>query len=458
MSAKRALIVDDSRSARIVLSRMLQKYSIEVDTAESAQSAIDYLVHHRPDVIFMDHLMPGMDGFQAVQAIKNNPRTATIPIMMYTSQEGELYVGQARALGAVGVLPKLVKPVDVSKVLYQLHLLPERRDLAPPAFVAVNLPPAARKDTPEGQAQDLLPADWHQQLEAALRNHDAELRRFVMATLDAQSDRIAGDVRTTLSETPALQTLRPPPKPQPYWWIAGTLAALLVSAVLAGLYVKARESSRLLVAESARLQQANSQLSLAVQRLTQVQTTPQNMRSEEAALGPSSAGALPGAHSAASEGQPRIELVPYGEPPLALGRVDTLREYIAHLQQQPFSGIVRVSVYRGRFCLAGNATEGYALAPPELPLAKCDQMGNPFDEALSPAQRQSLAFANLASSAHLRTGGAINVMVLDDPADNRIAVPYPAATAGVTAGQWNEIAARNNRVEFTAAPAAAAVP
>ena len=65
----------------------------------------------------MDHLMPGMDGFQAVQAIKNNPRTATIPIMMYTSQEGELYLGQARALGAVGVLPKQIKQADVSKVL-----------------------------------------------------------------------------------------------------------------------------------------------------------------------------------------------------------------------------------------------------------------------------------------------------------------------------------------------------
>ena len=71
----------------------------------------------------MDHLMPGMDGFQAVQAIKNNPRTATIPIMMYTSQEGELYLGQARALGAVGVLPKQIKHADVSKVLYQLHLV-----------------------------------------------------------------------------------------------------------------------------------------------------------------------------------------------------------------------------------------------------------------------------------------------------------------------------------------------
>src|SRR5690606_17138737 len=95
--------------------------------AESAEQAIEYLGGQRPDVIFMDHLMPGMDGFQAVQVIKNNPRTATIPIMMYTSQEGELYVGQARALGAIGVLPKQIQPTDVSKVLYQLKLIPDRR-------------------------------------------------------------------------------------------------------------------------------------------------------------------------------------------------------------------------------------------------------------------------------------------------------------------------------------------
>ena len=129
MVAKRALVVDDSKSARAFLAKLLEEQHIEVDAAETAEQAIDYLAQHRPDVIFMDHLMPGMDGFQAVQAIKANPATAAIPILMYTSQEGELYLGQARALGAVGVVQKNMTPPDVRALLQQLQLMPG----APPA-------------------------------------------------------------------------------------------------------------------------------------------------------------------------------------------------------------------------------------------------------------------------------------------------------------------------------------
>jgi len=143
MAGKRALVVDDSKSARVVLSRLLEKYGIEVDSADSAESALDYLREHHPDVIFMDHLMPGMDGLQAVREIKANPSLASIPIMMYTSQEGEIYGGQARASGAVGVLPKSIRPIDVTKALYQLQLLPERRDAEPSALESANGEPAA---------------------------------------------------------------------------------------------------------------------------------------------------------------------------------------------------------------------------------------------------------------------------------------------------------------------------
>src|SRR5579872_3456046 len=127
MAARRALVVDDSRSARAFLTRILERYELAVDGVDSAEQALNYLAQQRPDVIFMDHLMPGMDGFQALTAIKNNPRTATIPIMMYTSQEGELYLSQARALGAIGVLPKQIKHADLSKALDQLKLVNKAR-------------------------------------------------------------------------------------------------------------------------------------------------------------------------------------------------------------------------------------------------------------------------------------------------------------------------------------------
>src|SRR5271155_3174070 len=184
MGQKRALVVDDSKSARVILSRMLEKYDIEVDMAESAEQAIEYLKHGRPDAIFMDHLMPGMDGLQAVQAIKGNPKTAMIPIMMYTSQEGELYVGQARALGAMGVLPKQVRPVDVSKVLYELHLLPDRRDMAEPSLQPVDLESGAPVDRAAPAGPSAPSPDWARRVEAAVKQQSVDLRRFMVASLD----------------------------------------------------------------------------------------------------------------------------------------------------------------------------------------------------------------------------------------------------------------------------------
>src|SRR6201993_4677813 len=175
MGAKRALIVDDSKSARLFLARVLEKYDIDVDSAENAEAAIDYLGSNRPDVIFMDHLMTGMDGLQDVRAIKNDPRNATIPIMMYTSQEGEVYLGQARALGALGVLPKQIKPADVSKVLYQLHLVPDRRTSEQSSFTPANAGSASEAPEPP------MPPYSKPLTDSALREHFAELRRALVA-------------------------------------------------------------------------------------------------------------------------------------------------------------------------------------------------------------------------------------------------------------------------------------
>ena len=127
MAVKHALIVDDSKSARVVLKRMLEELDLDVDTVESADDAINYLKKKHPDVIFMDHMMPGMDGFEALKLIKDNSQTAVIPIMMYTSRGGEVYLSQARALGAVGIIPKTISHVGLKESLFKLGLLDDRR-------------------------------------------------------------------------------------------------------------------------------------------------------------------------------------------------------------------------------------------------------------------------------------------------------------------------------------------
>ncbi len=130
MSLKRALVVDDSKVARVTLQKQLQEYDLQVELAESGEAAIELLKTRMVDVIFMDHIMPGMDGLEAVALIKSNPLTATIPVMMYTSKEGEVYVSEARALGAVGVLPKQVQPGVLFGMLTRLGLVRDRRRVA----------------------------------------------------------------------------------------------------------------------------------------------------------------------------------------------------------------------------------------------------------------------------------------------------------------------------------------
>ena len=128
-----------------------------------------------------------------------------------------------------------------------------------------------------------------------------------------------------------------------------------------------------------------------------------------------------------------------------------LREVLAKLEAQNFHGVVRVSSLPGSFCLTGNAADGFAPASAALPAAKCDLVGNPFEESLAGQQRQSLAFANLVAGVRQRTSGAITV-VFDSPTAPRTVMPYPPRNDSLTAGEWNRAAAANNRVEFAAEP------
>ena len=143
--------------------------------------------------------------------------------------------------------------------------------------------------------------------------------------------------------------------------------------------------------------------------------------------------------------------MPYGEAPLADARLERLRMVAATLEDQQFRGRVVVESFIGDFCLSGNAADGFTVAETTLPTQKCDIVGNPYEDALSPAQRQSVDFANFAATLSQRTAGAITIETVT--AGRRNPIEYPEQREGSTAGEWNAVAAQNNRVEFHVVPA-----
>lgn len=127
MTSKQALVVDDSRSARKVLERMLQKVNVSVSTVEDAESALDYLKQEVPGIIFMDHMMPGMNGLEATSELRKLPNMKAVPTIMYTSKDDADYLAQAKAHGANDVLPKPAKQ-DKLEALIAAYLSTQQTD------------------------------------------------------------------------------------------------------------------------------------------------------------------------------------------------------------------------------------------------------------------------------------------------------------------------------------------
>lgn len=132
MSTKTALVVDDSKSARFAMRKFLESFGYHVDTAESAEDAYIYLRKKLPEVMFLDHIMPGTDGFDAIKAIKQNTLTAGLPVVLCSSNEGDDFLRQARACGAIDILQKPPSPEQLRAVLDNIKRLQET---APPAVL-----------------------------------------------------------------------------------------------------------------------------------------------------------------------------------------------------------------------------------------------------------------------------------------------------------------------------------
>ena len=118
MSIKRILIVDDSPTERHVLNDLLTKAGFEVVASDSGEDAIHKSKQAKPDLILMDVVMPGLNGFQATRAISRDPETKSIPIILCTSksQETDKIWGLRQ-----GARDYIVKPVNRDELLAKIN-------------------------------------------------------------------------------------------------------------------------------------------------------------------------------------------------------------------------------------------------------------------------------------------------------------------------------------------------
>lgn len=142
MSRKTALVVDDSKSARFALRKYLENHGYQVEAVEGAHAAYEFLKSQKPDIIFLDHIMPGVDGFEALHHLKSDPQLSAIPMVICSSNEGTAFNEEASSKGAAAVLQKPPSPDQLLRVLSTVKVVAPAAapDLAP--LQAPEIPPA----------------------------------------------------------------------------------------------------------------------------------------------------------------------------------------------------------------------------------------------------------------------------------------------------------------------------
>lgn len=437
MATPLALVVDDSRMARHVLSKMLKEQGIEVDTVESGEEALGYLCSKKPSMIFMDHTMPGMDGFQTLRAIKNDPLTTSIPIIMYTSKEGEVYESQARALGAVGVLPKTsLKPLELVNVLSKQNLLPGQTPPAAPAKAQPAPPDVVIVEAVEDQAAEAGTVDEAEQA-VHHHNHQNELheleQRLQQLTEQLQSINVAE------REVPRRRL------PLHYGVLAACVALIGVL-----MFYNARISSQI---QDIRLE--NSRLQQALQ----------------ARVAPTAAAQAPAATTSQPQPAPRAVSAQanrrlyenmewalnqdgqfgYGERPFGDRLASALGRLGEDLAELGFKGEIVVQSHLGRFCTLTADTGETVLPEDGQPLSSCEVMEFDLSNVDTLGVEQTAGFASFVQSFEREHGDDIR-LVLTTAGDRRPLVRYPTPDPDMEASRWNMVAARNQRIEVSINP------
>ena len=120
MTIQKVLVIDDSKTELMALTDILQKQGKKVRTANNGEAARKRLAEDKPDLILMDVVMPGQNGFQLTRAISRDPLYADVPIIMCTSKNQETDRAWGMRQGARGYI---TKPVDAAELQAKIAAL-----------------------------------------------------------------------------------------------------------------------------------------------------------------------------------------------------------------------------------------------------------------------------------------------------------------------------------------------
>jgi twitching motility two-component system response regulator PilG len=123
----KVMVIDDSKTIRRSAESLLQKAGCEVITADNGFEALPMISGQHPDILFIDIMMPRLDGYQTCALVKNNPKYRDIPIIMLSSKDGLFDRAKGKVVGAEQYLTKPFTRDDLLGAI-RTHLLNKNKD------------------------------------------------------------------------------------------------------------------------------------------------------------------------------------------------------------------------------------------------------------------------------------------------------------------------------------------
>ena len=125
-----ALVIEDSPTQSLHLQILLEQEGLGVLIANDGETGLDLAQEYEPNIIILDLQMPGMNGFQVCERLKESPQTSDIPVILLTRHDDQEAVSQGLRLGAVDYIPKdAFADVVLLETLRQMGLIEERSEL-----------------------------------------------------------------------------------------------------------------------------------------------------------------------------------------------------------------------------------------------------------------------------------------------------------------------------------------